>query len=71
MESWPTCSKTEWTKDRLPTGSDFLSVMRGHEGMSLREEVKWLSEVNRCALLSEGTEDCGVDIAYSLGNMSW
>ena len=57
--------------DWLPTGSDFLSVMRGHEGMSLREVVKWLSEVHRCALLSEGTEDCGVVIAYSLRNMSW
>ena len=52
-------------EDRLPTGSDFLSVMRGHEGLSLREVVKWLSEVHRCALLSEGTENCSCVLCYS------
>ena len=52
-------------EDRLPTGSDFLSVMRGHEALSLREVVKWLSEVHRCALLSEGTENCSCALCYS------
>ena len=52
-------------EDRLPTGSDFLSVMRGHVGLSLREVVKWLSEVHRCALLSEGTENCSCVLCYS------
>ena len=42
--------------DRLPSiGSDFLSVIRGHDGVSLRGVVKRSSEVHRCALLSEGT----------------
>ena len=40
---------------RLPTGSDFLSVIRGHDGVSLRAFVKRSSEVHRRALLSEGT----------------
>ena len=40
--------------DRLHTGSDFLSVIRGHDGVSLREVVKRSSEVHHCALLSEG-----------------
>ena len=41
--------------DRLPTGSDFLGVIRGHDGVSLRECVKRSSEVHHCALLSVGT----------------
>ena len=41
--------------DRLPTGSDFLSVIRSHDGVSLRAFVKRSSEVHRRALLSEGT----------------
>ena len=56
-------------EDRLPTGSDSLSVMRGHEGLSLREVVKWLSEVHRCALLSEGTENCSCVLCYSYQSM--
>ena len=39
--------------DRLPTGSGFLSVIRGHDGVSLREVVKRSSEVHHCVLLSE------------------
>ena len=40
--------------DRLPTGSDFLSVMRGHGGVSLREGVNRLSEVHHCAFYTKG-----------------
>ena len=54
-------TKAEW----LPTGSDFLSVMRGHGGVSLREVVKRSLEVARSALLSEGTGNLVCSI------MSW
>ena len=49
--------------DRLPTGSDFLSVIRGHDGVSLREVVKRSSEVHHCALLSEGIMNVVCSIA--------
>ena len=39
----------------LPTGSDFLVVIRGHGDVPLREVVKRSLKVHRNALLSDGT----------------
>ena len=39
----------------LPARSDFLVVMRGHGGVTLRGIVKRSLEVHRWALLSDGT----------------
>ena len=49
----------------LPTGSDFLVVIRGHGEVSLREVVKRSLEAHRCSLLSEGTGNVVCSI------MSW
>ena len=39
----------------LPTGSDFLVVIRCHGDVSSRDVVKRSLEVHRCALLFDGT----------------